>query len=117
MPLCENPIIEVSYEEIARRYLANPITRALVIGGLEPILQQDEVLGLIQYLRSNDIADDVVIYTGYYPDEIASVIDKLKKLVNIIVKFGRYTPGHIPHFDATLGIKLISDNQYAIKIS
>lgn len=117
MPLCENPIIEVSYEEIARRYLSNPITRALVIGGLEPILQQDEVLGLIQYLRSNDIVDDVVIYTGYYPDEIASAIDRLKKLSNIIVKFGRYTPGHTPHFDATLGIKLISDNQYAIKIS
>ena len=61
--------------------------------------------------------DDVVIYTGYYPDEIAGTIKNLEKLPNIIVKFGRYTPGHNPHFDQTLGVKLVSDNQYAIRIS
>ena len=117
MPLCENPIVEVPYEEIAQRYLTNPITHALVIGGLEPMLQQDEVFGLIQYLRSHNITDDIVIYTGYYPDEIVETIDKLGELSNIIVKFGRYTPGHNPHFDQTLGVKLVSDNQYAIRIS
>lgn len=117
MPLCENPIIEVSYEEIARRYLVNPITRALVVGGLEPMLQQDEVFGLIQYLRGHGITDDIVIYTGYYPDEIAEIVEKLRELPNIIVKFGRYMPMHNPHFDQTLGVKLVSDNQYAIRIS
>ena len=36
---------------------------------------------------------------------------------NIIVKFGRYVPNQLPHYDNVLGIKLASDNQYAKVVS
>ena len=34
---------------------------------------------------------------------------------NIIIKFGRYIPNQGTHFDKVLGVKLASDNQYALK--
>jgi len=117
MPLCENPIVEVLFEDIAQRFLKNSITHAIVIGGFEPMLQQDEIIELVRYLRASNIADDIVIYTGYYPDEVIDAVEKLRQFSNIVVKFGRYRPGHNAHFDNVLGVSLISDNQYAIRIS
>lgn len=61
--------------------------------------------------------DDIVIYTGYYKEEIEEYIDELKMFPNLIVKFGRYIPNHEKHFDEVLGIYLASDNQYAERIS
>jgi len=114
--LAKQKNIEVSIDSIVDRYLNNPITQAIVIGGLEPMLQFDEVLELINVFRQK-CEDDIVIYTGYYPDEI---IDKLCKLVeykNIIVKFGRYKENSGKVFDGVLGIWLSSSNQYGVKIS
>lgn len=108
--------IEVSIESIVDRYLNNPITKAVVIGGLEPMLQFDEVLEFIKALRLKS-DDDVVIYTGYYPDEIVKQTRELIKYKNIIIKFGRFEPDRNKKYDNLLGIKLISDNQYAVKIS
>ena len=61
--------------------------------------------------------DDIVIYTGYYKEEIVDKINRLKNYDNIVVKFGRFIPGHEKHFDEVLGIELASDNQYAEAIS
>ena len=106
--------IEVSIESIIDRYLNNPITQAVVIGGLEPMLQFDEVLEFIKQFRQYS-DDDIVIYTGYYPEEIQDKIKELIQYKNIIIKFGRYIPDKDKRFDEVLGIWLASDNQFAAK--
>ena len=115
--LCENPIKEIEYSLIAKRYKDNPITTSIIIGGLEPFLQFDEIIGLVGYLRSNDVDDDVVIYTGYNKTEIVKEVEQLQVYQNIIVKFGRFIPNHPTHYDDVLKINLVSNNQYAERIS
>ena len=109
--------LKISVSEIFNRYIKNDITSSLVLGGLEPFLSFNEVYSLIKYFRSNNCYDDFVIYTGYYPDEIHSEVDKLKQFKNIIIKFGRFIPNSSKKFDKILGVFLASENQYAIKIS
>lgn len=104
----------LSPEQLYNRYINNPITSAIVIGGLEPILQIEEVLEVIEFFRNNNCNDEFVIYTGYYENEID--LDKFKKYGNIIFKFGRFKPNQEKHFDEVLGVYLISDNQYGKRI-
>lgn len=121
--VCQNeeyangPIHNYSDEVIYNRYISNPITKSVVIGGLEPILQFEEVYSLIKLFRDNNCVDDFVIYTGYYPDEIQDKVKKLSKFKNIIIKFGRFIPNRNSVFDKVIGVNLASDNQFAIKIS
>ena len=113
-----NAPIDIRDGVIVKRYLQNQITHAIVLGGLEPMEQSDEVLALIKTLREDfDCHDDVVIYTGYYPDEVTAILDKLQVFDNIVVKFGRYVPNMKSRFDDVLGVNLASDNQYAVRIS
>ena len=114
--LAESKIINISEQELFERYINNPLTKAVVIGGLEPMLQIDEIIDVIQYFRNENCNDDFVIYTGYYPNGIEEQIKKLKQFPNIIVKFGRYIPGRKKHFDSILGVYLVSENQFAEKI-
>ncbi len=110
--------IDMSNEKIIERYLANDITKAICISGLEPFDQRDEVLQFIKALRDEYGCDDmVVIYTGYNRDEVEDIIKELQKYKNIIVKFGRYVPGEHKHKDKVLGVWLASWNQYAEQIS
>lgn len=110
--------IEISVDKIIERYLNNPITQAIVIGGLEPIKQFDELLDFIFQLRiKHKCNDDVVIYTGYYPIEIVYQAVLLSKYKNIIVKFGRFETNSDKRFDEILGVWLSSSNQRAEKIS
>lgn len=111
--------IDVYTDSLVNRYLSNPITSAVVFGGLEPFDDIDSVIKFIEELRHSS-KDDVVIYTGYTEDEIFADFkqqyNKLKKLKNIIIKYGRYIPNTEPHYDETLGVRLSSPNQYAKKI-
>lgn len=116
-PLVNSKTIDISADEIFRRYIKNPITKAIVIGGLEPMLQFPEVLELIDIFRSNGCSDDFIIYTGYYPSEIAQEINELKGYENITIKFGRYICNQKRHYDETLGVWLASDNQWAERVS
>ena len=110
--------IDVRDENIVKRYMNNGISQAIVLGGLEPMEQPDEVVELVRVLREDfGCHDDVVIYTGYYPDEVSTILDRLREFDNIIVKFGRYIPNMNSRFDDVLGVHLASDNQYAVKIS
>ena len=110
--------IDIRDEVIVKRYLQNQITHAIVLGGLEPMEQSDEVLALIKTLREDfDCHDDVVIYTGYYPDEVTTILDKLQAFDNIVVKFGRYVPNMKTRFDEVLGVHLASENHDAVRIS
>ncbi len=111
-----NNIIDIPTERLIKRYLNNPISKAVVIAGLEPMLQFDEVLEFVQEFREKS-QDDIVIYTGYYENEVAEQIEKLKQFENIIVKFGRFIPNCNKRYDDILGVWLVSDNQYAVKIS
>ena len=108
--------IEVSIDKLIERYLNNPITKAVVIAGLEPFLQYAEMLEfIIKFREVSD--DDIVIYTGYYIREIWDFIIRLNRYKNIIIKFGRYIPNNEGKFDEVLGVRLASDNQYAVRIS
>lgn len=103
---------------LIRRYLKNPISKAIVFGGLEPFDQWGELFQFIQLLRLEyGCADPVVIYTGYNKEEIDGEIHFLMSMPNIIVKFGRFIPDQEPHFDQVLGVNLASQNQYAEQIS
>lgn len=115
--LSKSEIIDISDEVIYRHYIDNPITKAVVIGGLEPMIQINEVIELIDYFRSNGEKCPFVIYTGYYEEEIKKELRELKKYKNIIIKFGRFIPNHKAHYDEVLGVFLASDNQYVRRIS
>jgi pyruvate-formate lyase-activating enzyme len=108
--------IDISISSIINRYINNEITKAIVINGLEPFLQFDEFLELIKEF-GKVTNDDIVIYTGYYPEELTKELAILNKYKNIIVKFGRYIPNRNKKYDDILGVELISDNQFALKIS
>lgn len=115
--LASSPTIEVAPYRLFELYQANTITKAVVFGGLEPMLQIDEVEEVVKYFRNNDILDPIIIYTGYNKQEVEPQLNRLKKYPNIIVKFGRFVPECKPHMDSVLGVELASDNQYAERIS
>lgn len=115
-PWCSSDTLNISDSDIVNRYITNPLTHAIVFGGLEPFDQFDELYDLIKAFREKTF-DDIVIYTGYYDFEIQSQIKLLKRFDDIIVKYGRYVPNKNGKYDNVLGVTLASDNQYAVKIS
>lgn len=120
--ICQNSVlaksqdINISTDRLILLYLNNNISKSVVFGGLEPMLQINDILEFISQFRKT-CDDDVVIFTGYYKNEIQEQINELKKYKNIIVKFGRFIPNQKSHKDEVLGVNLASDNQYAEKIS
>ena len=114
--LATTPNIETDIKTLVDRYINNPITKAVVCGGLEPFDTWNDLQKFIIELRQKS-QDDIVIYTGYKKEEISYAIDWLNLFPNIIVKFGRFVPDQQKHYDEVLGIYLASDNQYAERIS
>lgn len=114
--LATTPNIEIEVKTIVDRYINNPITKAVVCGGLEPFDTWSNLQEFIVELRQKT-QDDIVIYTGYKREEISYAIDWLNPFSNIIVKFGRFVPDQAKHYDEVLGIYLASDNQYAERIN
>jgi hypothetical protein len=120
--ICQNCNLEketkTDYNDalIINHYLDTDISRAIVFQGLEPFDSWEELSKFIQEFRSV-CDDDIVIYTGYNKDEVSDYIEELKKYKDIIIKFGRYIPNEVRHFDTVLGVYLASSNQYAEKIS
>lgn len=121
-PNCQNesltnaPIQEISDSKLCNWYLNNTLTSAIVFGGLEPFEQFEELYQFVYRLRKvYGCKDDVVIYTGFVPDEIEPMVDKITELGNIIIKFGRFIPDQSHHRDEILGVELASPNQFAIR--
>lgn len=114
--LIKSPTIDMDVADITIRYIQNPLSHAIVCGGLEPFDSFPDLLSLVATIRSA-VVDDIVIYTGYIEEEIADKIAILSKWKNIIIKFGRYIPNQNPHYDEVLGVYLASPNQVAEKIS
>ena len=75
--ICQNsalvkaPDIEISPKAIVDRYLSNPITKALVCGGLEPFDSWEDLRCFVTNIRYWT-PDPIIIYTGYNEDEIVS---------------------------------------------
>lgn len=125
--LARSPDITIPVKEIVDQYNANPITKAMVLGGLEPFDTPTDVFGLIWSLRLSGCKDDVIIYTGYTEQEVQNlryqIGDESFSLLNLmqnllcpfIIKYGRYIPNQQPHYDGVLGVNLASDNQYAVR--
>lgn len=117
--LAKYPVYDIGFGRLYERYISNPITSAVVIGGLEPFLQYNDVLGLLTYFRSCGCNDTFVIYTGYTLDELAQMnyINDLARQKNVILKVGRFIPDSTPRYDDILGITLISNNQRGVILS
>lgn len=122
--ICQNsslttlPDKDIGIDVIMKKYLNNPVTRAIVCGGLEPFDDFHELISFVSAVRGwYDCTDMIVIYTGYNFDEIRTEIDLLTQYENIIVKFGRFDPSRPKRYDDVLGVELASDNQYAVQIS
>lgn len=124
--LANEPDIEIGVDTIVNLFMNNPITRAIVCGGLEPFESCADLVELIRKLRQKTLAP-VIIYTGYTEEEIHSieytddiskknVFNILNNIENIIIKFGRFIPNMDKHFDEVLGVNLASPNQYAKQI-
>lgn len=116
---CHNYNLEIKEYKISNiinSYLNNPISKCIVFAGFEPMWSIYEIfLFLEEFRKFSD--DNVIIYTGYYKNEISKYVELLKKYKNIIIKYGRYIPNQETRFDSLLGVELASSNQYAIKIS
>ena len=116
-PLAQMEDKDIDDQIIYEQFVKNPITKAVVVGGLEPMIQINEVIELINLFRNQGENCPFVIYTGYYPNEIPQPLERLKQYKNIIVKFGRFVPNEKSRYDEVLGVTLASDNQYAKVIS
>ena len=64
--LASLPNINIDIEHLIYKYLSNPITNAIVCGGLEPFDSWEDLYTLITHFRLIT-DDDIVIYTGYNP--------------------------------------------------
>ena len=115
-PLSKAEDIEMDISNIVIRYLNNPITESVVMQGLEPFDSWDDLIEFVKQLREST-DDDIVIYTGYYKEEIIDKVETLCKYKNIVIKFGRYIPNQEKHYDEVLGVYLASSNQRGEKIS
>ena len=114
--LVHEPTHNVDTRLLVNRYLDNPITKAVVFGGLEPFDTSEYLEHFIGLLRhSYECDDDVVIYTGYTEEELAenATHNYIITMKNIIIKYGRFRPNEEEHYDEILGVNLASNNQYA----
>ena len=92
----------------------NPISKAIVFGGLEPFDSYIDLIELIKFIRIDKQCNDpIVIYTGYNKGEDIITEASIRHFHNIIIKWGRYIMNQEPHYDEILGVKLASNNQYA----
>lgn len=124
--ICQNDklrnsdLIDVDILALVKRFQDNPLSKAVVFGGLEPLDSAADVYYFIFTMRQLGLNNKVVIYTGYKEEEkdVQDFINILKEhyFTNVIIKVGRYIPNSNSRYDDILGVTLASDNQYAIEI-
>ena len=107
--LVKEPDIGIDISKIIDRYLSNPLTHAVVCGGLEPFDTFSDLFAFVDNFRMHS-NDPIIIYTGYNKEEKLEVCSILKNYSNIIVKWGRFIMNQHPHYDKILGVNLASDN-------
>ena len=120
--ICQNhqlhkePNLDISNKDIIDRYINNPLTSAIVLGGMDSWDSLDEIIEFIKEFRELS-DDDCVLYTGKELEIIEKDFDKLKEFKNIYIKYGHYNPTLEPIIDELTKVKLASSNQKFIKIS
>ena len=120
--ICQNhllrrePNLSVSNKDIIDRYLENPLTSAIVFGGLDSWDSLDEIIEFIREFRLVS-EDDCVLYTGRDLDIIENDFGKLREFKNIYVKYGGYNPFLESVVDELTSVVLASSNQKFVKIS
>ena len=60
----------IGVRTLIKRYLTNPITKAIVISGLEPFDTPEMLYDIVLGFRDIGVMDDIVIYTGYTEEEL-----------------------------------------------
>ena len=114
----QKSFLNLSTQEIYDFYIStNPFIECVIMSGLDPIDSWNE--GTIEFIDEfRKISDmEIVIFTGYYPNEIEDKLNILKTYKNITIKFGRYSPEVDSRFDDIGEVNLISGNQYFQVIS
>jgi len=106
-------------EEIIKRFVENPLSKAIIFGGLEPMDQAEEVEKFIFTAINMGIACPIIIYTSYNPlsyvFRCSNVMEAIKQyLGKVIIKHGPYKKDLKPVFNEDLGVTLASSNQYTI---
>ena len=112
--LAQENTFDVPIYKIVKRYTDNPISQALICGGLEPFDSMGDLYELlIAFRRVSD--DPIIIYTGYTESECDKMVGvkQIRWIGNLYIKYGRFIPNQKLHYDELLGINLASDNQYA----
>lgn len=119
--LMQLPTQEFPDEEIWERFRKNPLTKAIVIGGLEPF---DDILDLAKFIFvgiEEEMDVPLIIYTGYNRFDLDDIKEREMVILYhafdlykapITVKYGPYIKGRESVFNETLGVTLASDNQY-----
>lgn len=112
--LNQEPMLEIDNQKLLKRYLNNPYSSAIVIGGMEPLLDTEDIIRFIMDARKMT-QDTIVVYTGYYPPECEDFIKTVENVGNLVIKFGRYNPTLPSVYSDVLGVTLASSNQYALE--
>lgn len=115
LPLAKQEIIGMSFS-YALSFVNKSMTDAIIFGGLEPLLQAEEVIHLIHYFREHGVQKDIVVFTGYYIEEIDKDVLESLTQCHVILKCGRFIPNRPSKFDDVLGVTLASDNQYGVQL-
>ena len=69
--LAQSSKINVDIDNLCKMYINNNITKAIVMGGLEPFDSPFDLISVIDHIRNTyNCDDDIVIYTGYTFDEL-----------------------------------------------
>ena len=113
--LAQEPTLDIAVPNLLRMYEDNPLTKAIVCGGLEPFDSKKDLLELVKTAREwCGINDDIVIYTGYTEEELEEdwYFQSIISYPNIVIKFGRFRPNEEGYYNDLLGVKLASKNQY-----
>lgn len=112
--LAHAEIKDIIIIELAKRFQNNPITEAIVFGGLEPFDSEEDLINFFIVFRCwCKITAPIVIYTGYTEEEVEQKFNWIFGYKNVIIKYGRYIPNEESHYDELLGVNLVSNNQYA----
>lgn len=114
-PLVYAQIHDINIDDIINQYDNNPVSEAIVFGGLEPF-DSDDFQAFIANFRYAH-SDPIVIYTGYTKEEIQEWESWIFNYENIVIKFGRFIPDQESHYDPILGVTLASLNQFAEEIN
>lgn len=124
--LAKLPTVEVDDNDILALFSSNPFSKAIVIGGLEPLDCIEEIRAFIFSARKYFPIGErppIIIYTGYEEEQLKKMgwESKLKyELIqygNCHLKYGKYVENGSPYKNAVLGVKLASSNQHVMSFT